>query len=225
LFLKPIKFSVLFLVFLFFSCSGEPPQLLESWWQLNLIDDTATGDTVQALSFFLHAEDEDGEDDMDQIYLIHDDLQLLWSIPLEKWSAFTDQGVKWIGFNRLLAPGDGVFPEGNYRVLLIDIGGERDESSFYLRNNIPEKDEIILPEMSYDNNNFSIMSEFPKFQLWFYDGEGQLIEKSKDFLMGNYQWNDFVRNINRRASSFTVYTEPETGSWGLISGPHLFSGS
>jgi len=225
LFLKQFKYSILIIVALFSSCSGEPPELLDSWHQLNLIHDPSDETSFQALSFFLHGEDEDGEDDLEQIYLIHDDLQLLWSVPLDKWASIRDEGAQWIGFNRLIGPGDGIFPEGNYRVLLIDVGGERAERSFYVRNNIPGKDDIELPVIEYDIEKFSIKSDFPLFEAWFYNGDGQLIEKSKDFPMGAFQWNDIVRNISRRANSFIIYSEPETGSWGLISGPFFFNGS
>lgn len=224
LFLKRTNFSIIIFV-LVISCSGNPPELLESWSQLNIINDPGKENPIQALSFFLHAKDEDGEGELDQIYLIHDEMQLVWSIPHEQWSTFTDQGNQWMGFNHLLGPGDGVFPEGDYRILLIDIGGERAESSFYVRNNIPIKEDLLLPVISHDIEKFSIQSDFPLFEVWFYDGEGQLIEKSRDFPMGDYLWNDIVRNISRRAASFTVYAEPESGSWGMISGPYYFNGS
>lgn len=224
LFLK--KIEILFpLIIILFSCSGEVPELLETWSQVNLIDDPARSETAQTLSFFLHAEDEDGEEDLDQIYLINDDLQLLWSIPREKWSFFTDQGVQWVGFNGLLGPGDSLFPEGNYRVLLVDQAGERAENSFYIRNDIPEKEELQLPEIKFDTDQITVISEYSLFQLWFYDEDGQIIEKSKDLLMGKFLWNDIARNISRRAFSYQVYMEPETGSWGLISGPYFFNGS
>lgn len=222
LYLKQIKFFCLPILFLFLSCSGEAPQVVETFHQLNLINDPATGTTYESLSLFIHGEDEDGEDDLEQIYLIYDDLHFFWNISSSQWSILKDQGVRWIGFNNILAPGEGRFPEGDYRVLLMDIGGERDEKSFYLRNNIPLVDDLTFPEITFDNNNLSVTSDYRKFQVWFYGDEEQFLEKSKNFLMSNYEWNDIIPNIRRRASSFKIYMEPETGSWGFISGPFVF---
>ena len=220
LFSKLIK--IIAIVLSFFSCSGEPPQVLEVLWHLNLKDDVESGEKFESLSIFIHATDEDGDEDIDQIYLIQDELQMFWNIPSDKWTLHIEQSVRWIGFNDLRAPGDGIFPEGNYRVLIIDLGGERAEHSFYLRNNIPEEEDITPLDVSFNNDTVSVVSEYPKFQMWFYDLDGKLIDKSKDLLMGSYQWNEVVRNINRRSFSFSVYTEPETSSWGMISGSYYF---
>ncbi len=222
LFLKRIKLFGLAILFIFFSCSGEAPQMLEIYHQLNLIHDPETENTYESLSFFIHGEDEDGEGDLEQIYLIYDDLQFFWNISSSRWSTFKEQGIRWIGFNNILAPGEGRFPEGDYRVLLMDIGGERDEKLFHLRNKIPEND-ISLPEITFDKQHLAVQSDYPKFQVWFYGEEEQLLEKSRDFLMSNYEWNDIIPNIRRRASTFKIYMEPETSSWGLISGPYILN--
>lgn len=223
LFLKSNKrIYFFFLVFILFSCTGEPPQVLESWWQLNLLLEDSDKDPVESLSLFIHAQDEDGEEDLDQIYLINDDEYTVWNIPSDLWLTHIERGVTWIGFNGLRAPGDGRFSDGNYRILLVDLGGERAESSFYLRNSIPEAEELILPEITFNNREITIESDFPKFEIWFYDEEGNVLEKSKSLLMGRYQWDTIVRNIVRRSASFSLYTEPENGSWGVISGPYDF---
>jgi hypothetical protein len=174
----------------------------------------------ESLSLFVHATDDDGEEDLDEIFLIFDDEYTVWNIPSELWIKQTENGVTWIGFNGLSAPGDGHFSEGNYRVLLIDLGGDRAESSFYLRNSIPPLDEINLPEITFDNDNLTVRSDFPKFEIWFYDQEGNIVEKSRSQISGMYEWNQIVRNIVRRSASFSLYTEPENGSWGVISGPY-----
>lgn len=224
MFLKRIRFSAITLTLIFFSCSGEAPRLIESWHQLNIINDPESeSESNQALSFFIHGEDDDGETDLEQIYLINDEFQLFWRIPSDQWISHTIQGVLWIGFNNLLAPGKGIFPDGEYRILLIDSGGERDEKSFYLRNSLPEFNEISLPGISYDRNKITIDSDQQQFQIWFYNDDGSFVDKSPSFTMGEYEWNSILQNITRRATSFKVYTEPESGSWGMISGPYHFT--
>ncbi len=223
LFLKLIKGLCPISLFFLISCSGEPPQINELWWQLDLSVDSLSDEAVESLSLFVHAEDEDGADDLNQLYLINDDFYYVWNIPSDLWLIYEKDGVKWIGINDLRAPGEGHFPDGNYRVLVVDLGGERVESSFYLRNSIPELDTLIFPEIKFDNDFITINSDFPSFKLWFYDVDDTLIDKSEILTPGNYEWNRIIRNINRRAASFSLYTEPENGSWGLISGPFLFN--
>ena len=220
LYLKSIKYLFIFpAVFYLLSCSGDPPELHSVWSQLNLFDDPSYDAPVESLSLFIQAEDQDGVEDLDQLYLINDDTFSTWTISSDQWVSYIDQEVTWIGFNGLRAAGDGHFAEGNYRVLLIDLGGERGEIDFYLRNRIPEKEQLSLPEILYDNENITITSDFPKFEIWFYDRDDNLLEKSREITAGSHQWNRISKNITRRAFSFSVYSEPESGAWGAISGP------
>lgn len=211
------------LILLLASCSGNPPVLAEIWWQPLVEVDPSNGQVVQTLSLFVHGSDEDGEEDLETLYLIYDDLELYWTIPAESWTEYTDQGTKWIGVNGLRAPGEGILPQGDYRILLNDIGGERDEKSFYLRNSIPPSEEMALPEIEFNSSNLTVNSEYPLFQVWFYNQEGGLVEKSQSYQAGRYLWNDISRNITRRAVSFSLYTEPDTGAWGMLIGPYFFS--
>ncbi len=204
------------------TCSGNPPTINEVEFQLNLIDNKENGELYESLSFFFHAEDEDGEEDFKELYLINDDDFTVWEIPSEQWLNYEDQNINWIGFNGLRASGEGHFTEGNYRVLLIDLGGDRDEYPFFLRNRIPEDKESVLPLISYTKEYIEIKSDFPKFEIWFYDRDDNLLEKSQEIVSGSYQWNQISRNILRRTYSFSVYSEPENGSWGVVSGPFGF---
>lgn len=223
LFLKSIRSLILIVLILFLlSCSGNPPEVNETWWQVNLLVDKFDGPPRESLSLFISAFDDDGEGDIDQLYLINDENLTFWSIPSDLWVTYSDAGINWIGCNNLFAPGEGHFPEGHYRVLLIDLGGERAESSFYLRNSIPQLEDVTLPQIRYDLEQITVLSEFPKFELWFYDEEGNLLEKSDSLLEGSYEWNQIVRNIVDRATSFSLYSEPENSSWGMISGPYQF---
>ncbi len=221
--LKPNKyFFLLLVVFFLISCSGEPPELHNIEYQLLLINNNTYKEPFEYLSLFFYGEDEDGIDDIDKLYLINDDNYTMWDIPSDRWVSKNILGTEWMGFNSLMAPGDGHFPEGNYRVLIVDLGGESAETTFFLRNRIPEKEDLTLPEVIYDNETVQIQSDFPTLQIWYYDSDDNLLEKSKEITAGNYQWNQINRNIIRRANSFSVYSEPKDGSWGLISGPfHL----
>jgi len=224
LFLKKIRYIFILLCSLFFiACSGEPPVVSEVWWQLNVEEDFTGEGKTESLSLFLNGEDKDGDEDLETLYIINDEKQYFWEIPSDEWVQHTEQNTKWIGLNGILAPGDGHFPEGEYRVLLIDRAGERDETTFYLRNLIPPLEELESPEISYDNNRIKVETEFPLFQIWFYNDRNELVEKSQSFSPGNYDWNQISRNIVRRSRTFTLYMEPESGAWGSISRSYSFS--
>lgn len=208
---------------LFISCSGKPPVLGEVWWHLNVEKTPGEEQTVQSLSLFVHATDDDGDKDLEDLYLINDGERLYWEIPSEQWVRYTEQSTDWIGFNGLRAPGDGRFPDGNYRVLLIDAGGERDEKNLFVKNSIPRDKDIPIPDFAFDSAYLTLTGEYPIYQVWFYNDKGELVDKSRNITPGRYQWNELVRNITRRSVEFTVYGEPQSGAWGLISGPYSFS--
>ena len=147
----------------------------------------------------------------------------MWRISSDLWVSYTDSGNRWIGFNGLTAPGNGLFSEGNYRVLVIDAGGESVEEDLYIKNNIPGAEEMVYPEINFDANTISVTSPYRQFVLWFYDLEGNLIEQSGELPMGSYRWDAISKDINSRALTFTLYTESENGSWGIVSGPYFFS--
>lgn len=223
--LKQFRFLniVILLIFFFLSCSGQSPVLTEVWWQLNYEVNEEMEEGYEMLSLFIHGTDEDGEEDLEYIYIINDEYEIYWTISAEEWTSFSEQGVTWVGKNGLKAPGNGSFPKGEYRVLLVDIGGERDEKSFFIKDVMPESEEILKPELTYDNSSFTVRSEYPLFQIWFYNEEGELVDKSRSYASGSYQWNEIIRNIRRRSSSFKLYSEPESGAWGLFSGPYFFN--
>lgn len=218
LYLKKSKFLIVLpLIIFFLSCSGEAPVVNELWWQLNIENNLQNGETGESLSFFIHGEDGDGQEDLESLYLINDDKQFYWTMESDDWSIKKEQNVTWIGRNGILAPGDGHFPEGNYRVLLIDRGGERAEKTFYLRNTIPDKKEWKKPEVLFDRTTLTVKTDNPLFQIWFYNEEGQFLEKTRTYSPGTYEWNQLSTNITRDAASFALYTEPDSGSWGWIS--------
>lgn len=211
------------MLLLLVSCSGEPPVVSEIWWQLNIEEDTSANEKTESLSLFVHGEDEDGEKDLESIYLINDEHQLFWEIKSEEWNVYSEQNIMWFGRNGILAPGEGHFPDGDYRILLIDRAGERDEKEFYLKNRIPPLDEVESPEIEFDKNKISVKTDNPLFQIWFYNEENELVEKSRSYSPGTYDWNQLARNIFRRAVSFVVYSEPESGAWGEITRSYSFS--
>ncbi|MBB6478392.1 hypothetical protein [Spirochaeta isovalerica] len=223
MFLKPNRAIFFLLPFFIFSCSGKAPEVSQIWWQLNIEEDHGKGEMTESLSLFVHGEDEDGEEDLESLYLINDEHQLFWEIRSDEWNEYSEQSIKWIGSNGILAPGEGHFPDGEYRVLLIDRAGERDEKEFFLKNRIPDLQEIQSPEVSYDLSGITVRTENPLFQIWFYNDQNELVEKSRSYSPGQYDWNQLSRNIVRRSVSFVLYTEPESGSWGWISRSYSFS--
>ena len=143
-------------------CETSPPELYELEWILVDFDDRELGRTYERLSLFVRPGDADGMDDLDELYVIFDAAELFWHLTAETWTRDVRDGATWLGTASLTMPGEQQFPTGEYRVLLIDAGGERDTSRFVIPRRL---DATPLPEVEQDGANFTVRGA-ADYQLW-----------------------------------------------------------
>ena len=125
-------------------------------------DDRELDRRYERLSVFVRAADADGLEDLDELYVIHDGGELFWRATADTWTRDERDGATWIGAASLAMPGEQAFPAGEYRVLLIDAGGERDASRFV----IPEQRRSTpLPEVRQSGATFAV-SGAADYSLW-----------------------------------------------------------
>ena len=108
-------------------CESSPPDLMELELTLYELSDRELGRTYEVASLFVHAGDVDGIDDLDALYLIHDDAELFWETTSESWFQEDSSEGAWVGEPRLAMPERADFPSGTYRVVLVDLAGESSE--------------------------------------------------------------------------------------------------
>jgi len=158
--------AVLTVVFFSISCSTSKPEITYGFMQLVLYQ----GDIgpVEHFSFFIIPEDEDGFENLDELYLYHDKDQLRWKISSEDWISYTQDDRTWIG-TRSIAIQDGLkLPRGVYRAVLVNKGGEKGEREFTFDAQV----RYPFPEFTVADGMYTVKSQWPSNRLVCYDRAG-----------------------------------------------------
>ena len=197
---------------LFSSCSENPPEIDQLFWQINRFNDLESGEIYDTLSVFLLVEDPDGIEDISSIYLINDSSELFWKLSPDDWIIKENQGGTWIGSNRIKTDDRSMFPTGSYRALVIDEAGEREEHSFFLKNSsfFPEK--VDFPVVNIAGKRIS--AEGSADVVWVYRNDGSLI--TENYTNGKKTAVSF----DESADSVFIYKYDRKEGVGLVSGPY-----
>ena len=152
-------------IFLIVSCSRTKPEISFGFIQLVLYQ--ADTEPNEQYSFFIIADDEDGIENLDELYLYHDKEQLRWHIKSDEWISYIQDEKNWIG-TRSIAVKEGRLPRGVYRAVLVNKGGERGERNFTYDGNV----RYPFPELVIDDGFYTVNSEWPVNRLVCYDRAG-----------------------------------------------------
>ena len=161
-----VLIAVFFALVLSISCSNTKPEIAYGFIQLVLYQDDK--EPSERYSFFIIAEDDEGIDNLNELYLYHDKEQLRWHITKDEWISFTEGETTWIG-TRGISIKDGKLPSGVFRAVLINKGGEKGERKFTYDGS----DRYPFPVFEVDNGNYTIKSEWPVNRLVCYDRAGE----------------------------------------------------
>jgi len=196
---------------MFASCSESAPKIAQTFWQINLMYDNQTGKTSQLLTVFVMADDDDGIDDIDTMYVINDEQQLFWKLSgnnlrVERFG----QSETWIGSNFITMVDGDAIPSGEYRIVLLDSAGERAKSQVDIVNNIKEIP-AKWPTAEKKGNDLVVTGRAEYAWGLSYDGTF-----GEEFAVDD---NGYVNTNNKKFSSYYLYHYiPELG-YGLINGP------
>jgi hypothetical protein len=217
-----IVFLSLILIVFFAACTGQPPEIVKTFWQINIVQDTEQGISYQSLSLFVKPKDPDGFEDIEDVYLINDEQELFWRLDAETWAQSGTGEEVWIGSNSLRMPDGASFPDGLYRILLRDVGGDSAEQTIRLPSISLAEMRTLVPKVVVVNGKIEISGGSGSYLLWLYDsnkrylsaypgGQGSLqvakIVGSQPSLQGGF--------------SFKVYRYIEERSLGVIAGPYF----
>jgi len=163
------------LLMLLLTCTGQPPEILRVYWQLNIVQDLEQNLSYQSLSIFVKPSDPDGFEDIEDLYLINDEQELFWRLDVDSWvQSGTDQEI-WIGSNSLKMPDGASFPAGEYRILLRDVGGDSAEQSIRLPFVPSREAKRYLPTVSVAQGEIRVGGEAENYQVWVYDAGGRYV--------------------------------------------------
>ena len=173
--MKMKKFHFLLIVFIFtlyfFSCSQAGPEIKHG--SLELVFYENGGRPVERFTFFILPHDDDGFEDLEDLWLFHDWDGLSWHFTSKDWVKENVGGDTWIG-SRAIAMEDGsLLPRGQFRVVLADKGGNRAER--LLSFDTPPLQERPFPRFSIDGDIYRIESEYAEQNLLVFGNEGNYL--------------------------------------------------
>jgi len=167
--IKKLLLSIPAALFMF-SCSQSPPEIIHG--SIELVYYENGGKPVERFTFFILPNDNDGLEDLDELWLYHDWEGLSWRLTGNEWIKEIVGRETWIG-TRAIAVEDGPLPRGQFRAVLVDKGGSRTEK--LLSFDAPAEQKRPFPFLSVAGDRYHIESQYPQQNLLVYDNEGNYL--------------------------------------------------
>jgi hypothetical protein len=164
----PLFLAIIFAV----SCSRTEPIIAFGFIQLVYYQSGSKPE--ERFSFFIIPEDEDGIENLDELYLYHDREQLRWHISSDDWVSYEHEGKTWIGSRSIAIGSDESLPRGQYRAVLVNKGGEKSERDFSF--DAPENPRFPFPSLNITGRIYIVNSSYPVNHLVCYDDQGNYIQ-------------------------------------------------
>jgi len=159
-------------ILLSISCTNTKPEITYGFMQKVLYQ----GDSgpQEHFSFFIIPEDDDGLDNLDELYLYHDREQLVWKLKSNEWVSYAHDGKTWIG-TRSISGINNSLPSGVYRAVLVNKGGEKAERNFTFDGTV----RYPFPELEITDGAYTVRSAWPSNSLVCYDRSGNYLSTVK----------------------------------------------
>lgn len=221
---KRLRLIILLSLFGFvFSCSEKPPRIAQTFQQLTLVRDLKLDAYYEQLTLFTQIVDEDGNDDVETVYLIHDEKELFWELNAENRRTKENQGEFWVGSNQITMNDFSSLPRGEYRLIVIDTAGERDRYELFLPFDYYDPTAVKFPAVTIENDTIRIESGYTLHTLWLYNDADTLLhtlktgekEVPRTRIMASVEKGE-------EPSYFHCYVYLEDEGIGLLSGPYFF---
>ncbi|MDR3138920.1 MAG: hypothetical protein LBT95_04525 [Treponema sp.] len=127
----------------------------------------------ERFSFFVIPEDDDGINNLEELYLYQDREGLRWLLTSDDWVTFESEGQTWIGSRGIAMADNETLPRGQYRAVLVNKGGERTEKTFTF--DAPPEPRFSFPYLYITDGIYRIESDYPVHRFLCYDGQGNLV--------------------------------------------------
>ena len=167
-----LLFPILCLFGGFLSCSRSEPRINYGFIELTYYQEKEK--PVEQYSFFILPEDDDGIENLSELYLYNDREGLRWLLKPEDWVKYEEDGKIWVGSRHIAMPEDTPLPRGQYRAVLVNKGGEKTERNFTFDG--PEDPVYPFPFLSISDGIYRIDSQYPINHLICYDLQGKAIQ-------------------------------------------------
>ncbi len=111
------------------ACGNKLPEISTVEWRLETRP-LAGGPAYESLSVFAQIKDEDGIDNVSEIWILNDESAYAWKLTNADWIKATEGADIWIGASAIATPELAAMPRGEYRFVVIDAAGQRAEKEF-----------------------------------------------------------------------------------------------
>jgi hypothetical protein len=159
------------ILLLLFSCSRAEPKI--SYGFIRLVYYQGSGRPEERFSFFVLPNDDDGIEDINELYLYYDREGLVWSLSANDWIRYDSEGQTWIGSRSITMVDGENMPRGQYRALIMDKGGEKSERIFSF--DAPAEPRFAFPELTVNEGQYRIESLYPENRFVCYDEGGEFL--------------------------------------------------
>jgi hypothetical protein len=165
-------FFAVITLFVCAACSKSEPKIAYGF--MELVYYQGEGRPEERFSFFLIPEDNDGIEDLSDLYIYHDGEGLRWHLLPEDWVSYEQDDKHWIGSRAIAMSENESLPRGNYRAVLVNKGGEQSERVFVF--DAPEENPYPFPYLTINDGRYRIDSLYPENKFICYDGQGNFLE-------------------------------------------------
>jgi len=198
----------LFNFLIFISCSQAPPQVFEDRWVLIDRADIQGNKLFEELAFYLHAQDDDGPEDIATMKMVLIENDYTWQISGEQLQQVKVQNEYWYGSHSFIMPAGSSFPEGSYNVELHDQSGAFTTYQWFLSRS--DKTLAFLDPPRITRSSGTIRIEDKKNRPWMlqcYRNGQSVLQK---YMKSGVDW-PFPENLNTPdIELFILYIDPLT---------------
>ncbi|MDR0644893.1 MAG: hypothetical protein LBG05_08365 [Treponema sp.] len=160
---------------LLFACSNTEPEI--AYVNMRLVYFQNDSESVERYSFFVIANDEDGIENLADLYLYHDLEGLQWHLSEKDWVVVEQDGHMWIGTRSIAMTDDEPLPRGQYRAVLMNKGGEQAARTFTF--DPPARPRFAFPTCSVKDGKYAVSSNYPSNSFIGYTEQGDFVQTIK----------------------------------------------
>lgn len=226
---KPVSL-ILFLIsvlFLLQACSASPPELLDIFWQLDVVLPLDQDAQREELSLFILANDSDGLEDLAELQVLHSEQELEWSLSADEWRSVQRDGEVWIGGSGFQMQNGAAFPRGRYTITVSDKAGDSTKSHFTLNNQIVGLSRGDLPYSSFPSiqirGSLQISAPSPQVSVLLYRRDGGLLD-SQTMQTGSLSRDVLENWKERQVQRVWLHSYQAEKGYGCVSGPFELQG-
>jgi hypothetical protein len=161
-----------FLLSLLAACSRTEPEI--SYAVMQLVYAQENDVVKECFSFFILATDEDGIENLDDLYLYHDREGLRWHLSERDWIALQQDGKTWLGSRSVAMIDEEPLPRGLYRAVLVNKAGE--EAARNVTFDPPIQPRFPFPSLVIADGNYAIDSQYPANYFLGYNEQGDYVQ-------------------------------------------------